>query len=708
MASKNTGKDVIHFSGDTLRCEVSDADFPKERSNTKGHNASCVLPTWAYDWRTLSSVCVACSIVALALWRLMLNEADKQAQFRAEVETVAQWYRTTLVGQVETSLSSVHALSALLKVDNLNMTVNNFASIADMLIGRLEGITNLQLAPFATIRYIHPLEGSESAIGLPLLLDPYRVDGTLGTIAAPSVVLYGPTELFQGGLGFFASLAIFTPFAPEFLPDESWTNNGETYTRVCSDPAARSEHCQFAGPVEEGQETYFWGLAIMMTTLEDLMSTLSFEDLEKGAFMETRFHWQLRDVSSDARIGVFAESVGEQSCQDPVLMDVSISDIGLVWELTLCPAEGWPTVSSEFWIQICLLVAVAGLMVAVAVGFMFIGTVRSAHRRVERLQRLRSQKQMAVVKSCVADVDRARFPMCVMSLEHFFQLGKLITHESARNQGKLEFLDTVEMMRASAPCTLFVSHQWTGFASADPSNTQYLSVVDACVMLANDGLNIRWVWVDYFSIPQANADQQQAAVDSLAVYAAHCAAFVAVVPTCKHAETGSTLDANTYFSRAWCRLEQLAYLAGAGHDGDVTSFQMVDEVLLPLMGDTKEHNSLEVFAGEFTCCARGHPGKAPCDRERIVSVMLGILWRCKFSNHQRSSHLSVILESIEKSVDKHFPSVYEYSWKDAERVCVESRELFGDLVSVLQVLFNETVSKDKDPDVASDVMLSAF
>ena len=65
-------------------------------------------------------------------------------------------------------------------------------------------------------------------------------------------------------------------------------------------------------------------------------------------------------------------------------------------------------------------------------------------------------------------------------------------------------------------------------------------------------------------------------------------------------------------------------------------------------------------------------------------------------------------ESIEKNVDKHYPAAYEYSWKDAERVCVESRELFGDLVSVLQVFFNETVSKDKVTEVASDVVFHEF
>ena len=416
-----------------------------------------------------------------------------------------------------------------------------------------------------------------------------------------------------------------------------------TYTRVCSDPVVRSEHCQFAGPLKDGQQTFFWGLAIMMTSVGDLMSALSFEDLENGVFMETKFHWQLRDLSSYANTGydhgLFAES-GDQFCQDPVRVDVSISDLGVNWELSLCPAEGWPAVSSEFWIQISLLVAVACLMVVVAVGFMFIGTVRSAQKRAERLQRLRSQKQMAVVKSCVADLDRARFPMCVMSLEHFYEAGKLITHEVARNLGWLEFLDTVNMMRDFAPHTVFVSHQWSSFTSADPSNTQYLSVVHACAMLVGDGVDIRWVWVDYSSIPQAHADQQQAAVDSLAVYASHCTAFIAAVPTCMHAETGCVLDDNTYSSRAWCRLEQLAYLAGAGH----AAYQMADDVLTFLFGDTTEATSLDVFAGEFTCCARGHPGHTACDKERIVSVMLGILWRCKLANHARASHISMILD----------------------------------------------------------------
>ena len=42
------------------------------------------------------------------------------------------------------------------------------------------------------------------------------------------------------------------------------------------------------------------------------------------------------------------------------------------------------------------------------------------------------------------------------------------------------------------------------------------------------------LWVDYASIPQANANMQKAAIASLGVYARACQWFVTIAPECAH------------------------------------------------------------------------------------------------------------------------------------------------------------------------------
>merc|ERR1719291_637668 len=100
---------------------------------------------------------------------------------------------------------------------------------------------------------------------------------------------------------------------------------------------------------------------------------------------------------------------------------------------------------------------------------MIIGNVRGSYERLQRLEAYKLRKKFATVESAVEDVDRVRFPMCVMALTDFFELGHLVPHETARAMGKLHFLDTTEVVKALAERIIFISHQWTSFGHPDHS-----------------------------------------------------------------------------------------------------------------------------------------------------------------------------------------------------------------------------------------------
>ena len=55
-------------------------------------------------------------------------------------------------------------------------------------------------------------------------------------------------------------------------------------------------------------------------------------------------------------------------------MNVDIPEVGGDWHLCIYPFDGWPTMSSELWIQLSLLVVATGSMAA-AHGSMLIGSV---------------------------------------------------------------------------------------------------------------------------------------------------------------------------------------------------------------------------------------------------------------------------------------------------------------------------------------------
>merc|ERR1719291_809186 len=207
---------------------------------------------------------------------------------------------------------------------------------------------------------------------------------------------------------------------------------------------------------------------------------------------------------------------------------------------------------------------------------------------------------------------------------------------------------------------IFISHQWTSFGHPDHSGRQHTSMVQACQKLMGN-YNIEWAWVDYFSIPQQNFDLQQAAIDTLTVYAAHCSVFVAVTPTCTHGDLACRLDLRTYQRRAWCRLEQIAYLSASASAKELHAYYTCGEELRPLFDEDENEVKqpfripLEVMHGQFTCCARGHPNQCVCDKFRIVNVMLGTLWRLKSATLQEHSCVDEVLELLGQDTDRYSP-----------------------------------------------------
>ena len=68
----------------------------------------------------------------------------------------------------------------------------------------------------------------------------------------------------------------------------------------------------------------------------------------------------------------------------------------------------------------------------------------------------------------------------------------------------------------------------------------------------------------YISIPQVNKDAQQAAINSIAIYAALSRYFVIVAPKTKHTNTMLPCGPESYLGRGWCRLEQWARISMGG------------------------------------------------------------------------------------------------------------------------------------------------
>lgn len=192
-----------------------------------------------------------------------------------------------------------------------------------------------------------------------------------------------------------------------------------------------------------------------------------------------------------------------------------------------------------------------------------------------RLRRALEKCQSTLVEP---EVVPGKYPMYVISFEHFMNMRSVQTHEELHSSGILvEFVP--EMGDA-----IFVSHQWLGFTHPD-INFQQLRVLQrafdelvgrdvplksSVVSYAFFGhenyidtrkwrRDLLFIWYDYFSCPQlvARSQELQAAIDSIGHYVQAAKHFVVLAPCVEHSETGQLLGRESWRGRGWCRFERV-------------------------------------------------------------------------------------------------------------------------------------------------------
>ncbi|CAJ1444047.1 unnamed protein product [Effrenium voratum] len=328
-------------------------------------------------------------------------------------------------------------------------------------------------------------------------------------------------------------------------------------------------------------------------------------------------------------------------------------------------------------------------LLGVGLGVNVIITLQRRAKRVKEMKKLTEEKISRTILDSVSNLNSLQFPMCLISCEDFLSCGRLQSHEAARSLGRLFVIDRPEL--SAKLCreegVVFMSHQWAGFTDPDDAHgSQYVAMKVAVECLKSEGRRCGWVWVDYTSIPQENTFQQQAAINSLPVYATYCSIFISVVPKCTHGDTGDTLDFDSYRSRAWCRLEKLSYETCCWNAQ--REFYVCDGQRLSTEKGSGEDWFLHVLGGTFSCCARSHPGRMKCDKQKIVGVMLAVYWRLLSMQRdvpEFAARAGKLLSLISGNTEKYFPGRQLYT---SDERCTWL-PLFEGSVPVLCEMFEE-------------------
>ncbi|KAL1511077.1 hypothetical protein AB1Y20_005900 [Prymnesium parvum] len=305
---------------------------------------------------------------------------------------------------------------------------------------------------------------------------------------------------------------------------------------------------------------------------------------------------------------------------------------------------------------------------------------RARHRDSKRLQ------------TAVQATQKLSFPFVLMPLKNFQSIGKLITHEEARDAGHLKFVDTSSAVTdfVAHGRVIFISHQWLGSHAPDPGNIHYPSIlkgVDRLLEMKNIDASRAYIWCDYFSIPQVNKACQMGAISSIPQYAFNSAYFLVCAPPAIHSDTGLRVDVTTYLKRGWCRLECWAYLA---LNNAVRMYALTnDEEGLKCFAQNPDwfHCVLDVISGEFT---------VESDRMLLVDTILGLhalgrLFRnvlaqsavCELSEVTSASQISDHAGTAEKlRPSEHLARLDEFILEQSSKIF--PKQYFGDLVETLE------------------------
>lgn len=268
----------------------------------------------------LLSLAVALAMGA-ATFILERSEGKRLAQMhRIEVLNQVSAVRARLEGSIQSRLVLARGLVAFVST-HPDINDAQFQEIAKVLVAQQSGVRIIELAKNNVISYIHPLPGSEKALGLDLMKQKDERDAILRAISTRRTIIAGPVNLVEGGTAFISRVPIF-----------------------------------ITDPEQLAESGRYWGLAQVVMNVQTLLDEAG---LNGDSF--PNLHFALRGRDGTGASGEMI--VGDKAIfdADPVLADVILPDG--TWQIAAVPKGGWLAPHAG-WVSMVgsLLVLVSGVL----------------------------------------------------------------------------------------------------------------------------------------------------------------------------------------------------------------------------------------------------------------------------------------------------------------------------------------------------------
>ena len=119
------------------------------------------------------------------------------------MQAVPEPMRAELSRQVSAAVFLSEGIASLIAIEG-EPPPARFHALATELLKRGETIRNIAIAPDNVVSQVHPLQGNQAAIGLRYADSPTQWPSVQRMMAEDRLVVAGPVELVQGGVGVIA------------------------------------------------------------------------------------------------------------------------------------------------------------------------------------------------------------------------------------------------------------------------------------------------------------------------------------------------------------------------------------------------------------------------------------------------------------------------------------------------------------------------
>lgn len=250
----------------------------------------------------VAALLLCCGLALAAYFAEKINREQFESDERGKVLYGLTVVRDALDGNLTSDIQLVRGLIGVVALaPDLDQRQFDIA-VAPLFAGRTQ-LRNIGAAPDMVIRFVYPLKGNEQAVGLDYRTVPAQFEAVEKARLSREIVLAGPLNLVQGGVGLIARL-------PIYLPDRT------------------------------GDE-YFWGIVSAAIDVEKLFASSGLYD------DKLTLDVAIRGKDATGADGEVFFGRPEVFAANPILATIHLPQGS--WQLAATPRGGWRAEPSNLW-----------------------------------------------------------------------------------------------------------------------------------------------------------------------------------------------------------------------------------------------------------------------------------------------------------------------------------------------------------------------